>query len=325
MRSGQQSRSIEYHSSRHLKFWRFRGCTLVHFIICSDNFGRELSLDGFTKAKIRGADRADPGVADWYPGDHPTPVPKLVLEGDGTRRIIACGLCHYPNGKGRAENASVSGLPVDYFIGTLMDMKSGARKTAEPLKGNANLMANMAKQMTDAEMKETAEYFGAITPWSQWIKVVESPTAPKVKSNAGLYQPLEGKDAGKEPIGHRIVEVPVNTEHTEVYRDPRSTFIAYVPPGSVAKGKVLVNTGGAVTFQCTACHGADLNGLAFVPGIASRSPSYLARQLNDYRQGTRKGHIGALMGPVAAKLSDDDIINITAYLASIPAKAKVPG
>ncbi len=35
--------------------------------------------------------------------------------------------------------------------------------------------------------------------------------------------------------------------------------------------------------------GADLNGSAMVPGLAGRSPSYLARQLNDFRQGTRKG------------------------------------
>ena len=41
----------------------------------------------------------------------------------------------------------------------------------------------------------------------------------------------------KEPIGHRIIEIPENLERTEL-RDDTSGFIAYVPPGSVKRGKV---------------------------------------------------------------------------------------
>ena len=60
----------------------------------------------FTLTQIRDAF----GPADWYPGDHPT-MPDIVAHG---RRpdVRACSLCHYPNGKGRPENAGVSGLPV---------------------------------------------------------------------------------------------------------------------------------------------------------------------------------------------------------------------
>ena len=42
----------------------------------------------------------------------------------------------------------------------------------------------------------------------------------------------------------RIIEVPVNTERTEVLRDGKSGFISYVPIGSVKKGEALVNGGG---------------------------------------------------------------------------------
>ncbi len=273
------------------------------------------AAQGFTRAQIRGG--AD-GPADWYPNEHPL-MPSIVQKGDPTRRVIACSLCHYPNGKGRAENAAVSGLSTEYFIDTMHDFKSGARKSSEPQKGNAATMAKIAKQMTDEEIKASADYVAAIA-WTPWIKVVESPTAPKVQSAAGLYLPLEGAEAGKEPIGQRIVEVPVNSEATDVLRDPHSSFIAYVPPGSIAKGKALVGK-----YACSACHAADLNGIAFVPAITSRSPSYMARQLNDYRQGARKGKAAQLMGPVTLKMTDDEIIAITAYLASIPAKAKQPG
>jgi cytochrome c553 len=58
-------------------------------------------------------------------------------------------------------------------------------------------------------------------------------------------------------------------------------------------------------------------GLAFVPGIAGRSPSYMMRQLYDMKRGTRRGLWSELMQPVIADLSVDDMRDIVAYLASI--------
>ena len=73
------------------------------------SFTRQQISDGF-------------GPADWFPGDHPA-MPEIVAHG---RRpdVRACGLCHYPNGKGRQENAGVSGLPVSYFIQTMNDFRT---------------------------------------------------------------------------------------------------------------------------------------------------------------------------------------------------------
>ena len=70
---------------------------------------------------------------------------------------------------------------------------------------------------------------------------------------------------------------------------------------------------------CTVCHGDDLNGVGSVPPIAARSPSYIARQLYDFQQGSRHGDMADLMKKVAANLTNDDMVNITAYLASLPA------
>jgi cytochrome c553 len=50
-----------------------------------------------------------------------------------------------------------------------------------------------------------------------------------------------------------------------------------------------------------------------VPPIADRQVSYLSRQLYDYQAGTRQS---ATMKPVVAKLNEDDIIAIAAYLGS---------
>ena len=251
------------------------------------------------------------GPADWYPGDHPK-MPDVVAHGRKPD-VRACSLCHYPNGKGRPENAGVAGLPVSYFLQTMADFRSGDRKSAEPRKANTNVMIAIAKGMTEEEIKAASEYFGSMK-WSPWVKVVESSTVPKTRIAGGMYLTLEG--AEKEPLGQRIIETPVDAEGTEVLRNPRSGFTVYVPTGSIKKGETLVTSGAGKTTQCGLCHGADLKGLGPVPGIAGRSPSYLVRQLYDMQQGARKGVWSELMKPVVAKLSDDDMLAIAAYTAS---------
>lgn len=252
------------------------------------------------------------GPADWFPGDHP-PMPDIVAHGKRPD-VRACALCHYPNGKGRAENAGVSGLPASYFIQQMDDFRSGARQSAEPRKANVHLMIAIAKGMTPDEIKAAAEYYGSMK-WTPWIKVVETKTVPKTRNAGGLMLVLPGDE--KEPLGDRILETPVNAEQTEVLRNPRSSFIAYVPVGSVKKGEALVTKASAKTVQCAICHGEGLKGMGPVPGLAGRSPSYLVRQLYDMQQDARKGEWTSLMKPVVAKLSQDDMLAIAAYTASL--------
>jgi cytochrome c553 len=253
------------------------------------------------------------GPADWFPSDHPA-MPDIVAHGKRPD-VRACGLCHYPNGKGRQENAGVAGLPVSYFIQTMNDFKDGLRKSAESRKANTNLMIAYAKAMTPAEIRESAEYFGAMK-WTPWVKVVEAATVPKMVSRGGIWVPVEGGE--KEPIGMRVVETPENAERTEILRDPRSGFVAYAPIGSLKKGEALAKTGGGGrTIACGECHGADLRGLGPVPGIAGRSPSYLARQMYDMQAGARHGEWTELMKPVVAKLTDEDLVSLVAFVASL--------
>jgi cytochrome c553 len=268
----------------------------------------------FTLAQVRDAY----GPADWFPGDHPA-MPEIVARGRREQQVMACSLCHYPNGKGRPENAGVSGLPYSYFVQTMLDFKNDMRKSADTRKGNTNRMVAFAKAMTDDEIKAAATYFSSIK-WTPWIRVVEAATVPKTRIAGGMFLVLEGAQAGKEPIGQRIIEEPEKTEETETLRNPRSGFIAYVPPGSIKKGEALVMNGAGKTTQCGVCHGSDLEGLGPVPGLAGRSPSYVVRQLHDMQLGVRKGTWSDLMKPVVAKLTADDMLNIAAYTAS-----RVPG
>jgi cytochrome c553 len=258
------------------------------------------------------------GPADWFPGDHPS-MPEVVAKG---RRpdVRACSLCHYPNGKGRPENAGVAGLPVAYFIQQMNDFRADVRKSAEPRKANTNVMIQIAKGMTPEEIKAAADYFGSMK-WSPWIKVQEAKVVPKTRIQGGMYLRLEGNET--EPLGMRIIESPENFERTEI-RDPHSGFVAYVPVGSIKKGEALVKSGGnGRTVACATCHGATLEGLGPVPGIAGRSPSYITRQLYDMQVGTRTGVWSALMKPVVDKLTAEDLVAIAAYASSLKPQAAV--
>jgi len=263
-------------------------------------------------------------VVDWYPQDHPA-MPDIIRLGPAkagpARR--GCGFCHLPNGLGRPENAPTAALPPAYFVQQLHDFRDGLRRSADPRKPNTNTMIELARAMTEEEIVQSAEYFAAIQ-WKPRVKVIETGLVPKTRIVGNLFLPLE--ETRTEPIAGRLIEVPEDEARSETVRDPRAGFIAYVPEGSLARGKRLVTLGGATivdneiiqgkTTPCTACHAPDLMGVGKVPPIAGRSPSYLARQLFDIQQGTRRGPGIELMKTIVAKLTPDDITAIVAYVGS---------
>jgi cytochrome c553 len=249
---------------------------------------------------------------DWHPNDHP-PMPSIVARGRPPE-VRACGSCHRTEGTGGPENASLAGLPAAYIIAQMADYKRGVRKFAGPARSPVTLMTAVAKAATDQEVRAAAAYFASLKP-KQNIKVVETNTVPLTEIARVFYRTV--KNGGTEPIGERIVEVPVDADQFE-HRDSRAQFIAYVPTGSIARGEVLARTGGpGITTACISCHGPDLKGMNPIPGIAGRSPSYLVRQLYDFQQQARAGDAGAMMAPIVEKLSHGDMIALAAYLSSL--------
>lgn len=248
---------------------------------------------------------------DWHPGDHP-PMPEIVARGSKPG-VFACGYCHLPNGLGRPENSSLAGLPAEYIVQQVLDFRSGARKSSEPASLPINLMVALSKSVSDADLRIAADYFAALEP-RPWIRVIETATVPQTRVAGWMLVAAEG--GGSEPIGRRIIEMPEDLERTEL-RDARSGFIAYVPPGSIDAGRKLATTGAGRTTACGICHGPGLKGLGPVPALAGRSPSYIVRQLHDLKHGMRNGPWAPLMKPVVEKLSEDDMIAIAAYTASL--------
>jgi len=249
---------------------------------------------------------------DWYPASHRA-MPATVAHG---RRpsVIACGFCHLPDGSGRPENATLAGLPAPYIVRQVAEIRARSRQSAwlgtfRPY----DLMRAIADSVTDAELAEAARYFSRVK-FTRRAHVVEATQIPRVVPSLGLYVPAP--DSGTEPLGARLIEMVTDAERHEM-RDPRARYVAYVPPGSIARGRVLATKERANGVKaCTSCHGPQLRGVAEVPPLAGRSPSYILRQLLAFRTGRRAAPESAPMREVTAGLSIDDMIAAASFAGS---------
>jgi cytochrome c553 len=245
---------------------------------------------------------------DWYPSQHPPP-PLIVVTGHGA--ALACGACHLMSGLGHPESSDLTGLTADYIVQQMADFKSGARK--EPTRMNA-----IAREVTEEEARQAAEWFAKL-PRRSFTQVVEADTVPKTFLGPGRMRFAEA-DGSTEPVGGRIITVPQDQERARL-RDPYSGFIAYVPVGSLARGRQLVETGGSVTVPCGQCHGASMQGRDKAPRLAGMHPIYTVRQLYAFKNGSRNGADAGQMKGAVVRLTDDDIVALAAYLAALPPNA----
>lgn len=72
--------------------------------------------------------------------------------------------------------------------------------------------------------------------------------------------------------------------------------------------------GQAKAAACAACHGPDGNSFnPEWPKLAGQHPDYIVKQLKDFKAGVRQN---PLMSPMAAPLSDQDILDLAAFFSS---------
>lgn len=177
-------------------------------------------------------------------------------------------------------------------------------------------MGPIARATSAADARLAAEYFAALQP-RPFVTVVETATPPRTYVSVVARHRLPVPGGETEPIGRRIVEVPEDAFRTNI-RDPHSGFVAYVPPGSVRRGEMLVKSAGGSSPTCATCHGDSLTGAGDVPRIAGLQPVYVARQLISMQNGSSAGAAAAPMKAAVERLSEDDVIAIAAYLGSLP-------
>jgi cytochrome c553 len=175
-------------------------------------------------------------------------------------------------------------------------------------------MHRVADSVTAGEARTAAEYFSQ-TRARRHYAVVERAQIPAVYQVAFVY--AVKKEGGTEPIDGRLIEIADDIERHEL-RDPKATYTAFVPPGSIATGKRIATAKEKTPLHaCASCHGPSLLGVGPIPPIAGRSPTYLVRQLLAFRTGARATATSAPMQVVAASLDLNEMIAVAAYAGSL--------
>ncbi len=68
---------------------------------------------------------------------------------------------------------------------------------------------------------------------------------------------------------------------------------------------------------CTMCHLGGFTGQNEIPRVAGQHYQYIVKQLQDFRERRRTNDAGS-MTSVTKGLSDEDIMNLSAYIANLP-------
>ena len=244
-------------------------------------------------------------------------MPEVVAHG---RRpaVWACGYCHLPDGAGRPENAALAGLPEkgtshDRWprFGPASVAVRGTRLTSRRTSCAALPQCRFARGEDRRRATSPGSRRAGARGWSR-------PSAlTRFRPGTGLDSPAA--EGGEEPLDERLIEVASDAERHELH-DARVEYVAYVPPGSIARGQELAKRGvaGAKNSACSSCHGSKLRGAGPAPPIAGRSPSYLLRQLMGFAASPRSTKEAAPMRAVTGTLTVKDMISAAAYAGSLP-------
>lgn len=251
---------------------------------------------------------------DWFPDEH-EPMPPIVKHGNEPD-VWACAMCHLASGNGHPQSAKLAGNSAEYLMRQLEAFKTGDRTSFL-----GDFIDNLHAIADDEDARSAAEWFASL-PARPHQKVVETDTVPATTFDPAFMRTVR-KDADgnveQVPIAGRIIEVP--RDYAEVKaRNPHATFMTYVPPGSLDAGKKIAEAGVRGVAPCTSCHGTDLKGTGLGPALAGAFPTYVVRQLYDFRHGKRQGIADktGYMSTMTKMLTPEEIRQVAAYIGSLP-------
>ncbi len=251
------------------------------------------------------------GPPDWFPESHP-PAPQSVAKGG--KDVLGCAECHRIGGDGYIGTADLAGLKADYIVQQVQEFRAGRRRSWEANRPANEEMINVARKVSDADLQAAADYYAAL-PRKAHIRVIEGDTAPTVHGSFfGWMEVTPGQPA--RPLNGQVVEIAEDWSRM-LLADPNSPVVIHAPVGTLASGEALVRSGGPGGQACGSCHGPAMKGSTIAPPLAGRSAAYLARQLLDIKTGARSGPaVGQMLSPTR-ELSDEQIRDISVYLASL--------
>lgn len=92
-----------------------------------------------------------------------------------------------------------------------------------------------------------------------------------------------------------------------------SLAMSFTSTSGILHAEGNISAGKEKAAACASCHGDNGNSLvSSFPKIAQQHSSYLIKQLQAFKKGTRSN---PMMSPIAMGLTDDDMVDIAAYYA----------
>lgn len=198
----------------------------------------------------------------------------------GEEKAAECVSCHGDGGHGIAPLfPKLAGLSPAYISRQLMDFKSGARK--DPT------MEGITSVLTDDEIANLAAYYS---------------------KQAMLMSPVITEDDEDEDEDD---EEDVSESEPELTKDEL-----------LALGEKLYRVGNPQTKlpACSACHGPEGRGnrAAGFPALRYQYADYAGKALAEFKSGVRKNDPNATMRMTAAKMTEQEIDAVSAFIARMP-------
>jgi len=93
-----------------------------------------------------------------------------------------------------------------------------------------------------------------------------------------------------------------------------SLALAFTSTSGILHAESSISAGKEKAAACVSCHGDNGNSMVSTfPKLAQQHSSYLIKQLQAFKTGTRKN---PMMSAIAMGLTDEDMVNIAAYYAT---------
>ena len=100
-----------------------------------------------------------------------------------------------------------------------------------------------------------------------------------------------------------------------------STNVVLLPAMSKQAMPSSIGRGATLALNCTMCHGALGMSRSDAPNLAGQYPEVVIKQLLDYQSGKREN---AIMSALAHNLTEQNILDLAAYYASLPKARTAP-
>jgi len=132
-----------------------------------------------------------------------------------------------------------------------------------------------------------------------------------------------GKQGRVDPVmgGMAMPLSDADIEALSRYFAKQSLKYGETPEAVIAQAEALYRGGDMARGlpACIACHGPKGNGteLSGFPRISGQHPAYTKSQLEKFRSSARNNDLNAMMRDVASKLTDQEIVVLSEYLAGL--------